>query len=232
VSGEGRLLDLACGTGQITFAMHRSFEEVWAVDQEPDMISVARDRAEESGVRTIRFVTSSAEELRAPAASFELVAIGNAFQRLRRETVARSALRWLRPGGSLALLWSDPPWQGEAPWQQAMSATFDRWMTTMNAHDRVPAGWEQARRDRPDREVLQAAGFQVVGSYPFPVAHQWTPGALVGFVESTSFLSHEVLGDLTDDFDADLRRELASSDPTGQFAQTIDFAYELARRPA
>jgi len=42
---------------------------------------------------------------------------------------------------------------------------------------------------------------------------------------------YEVLGDLADAFEEDLRRELTSSDPTGQLAQTIGFAYELARCP-
>ena len=232
VNGEGRLLDLACGTGQISFAMHRSFEEVWAVDQEPDMIEVGREKAEEAGVRNIRFLTSTAEDLLAPEESFDLVGIGNAFQRLRRETVARNARRWLRPGQYLALLWSESPWHGNAPWQQAMAATFDRWMTKMNAHDRVPTGWEQDRAERPDRDVLQAAGFQVVGSYQFPIAHQWTPEALIGLVYSTSFLSREVLADLADDFEEDLRRDLTSSVPTGELSQTIGFAYELARCPA
>ena len=231
VNGEGRLLDLACGTGQITFAMHRSFAEVWAVDQEPDMIAVGQDHAAEAGAHNIRFVTATAEALVAPEASFDLVAIGNAFQRLRRPIVARNARRWLRPGRYLALLWSQPPWHGDAPWQHAMAATFDRWMTTLNAHDRVPAGWEQDRAERPDREVLEAAGFQVVGSSAFPTPHRWTPDALIGFVSSTSFLSHAVLADRAGDFEADLRRELTSSDPTGLFSETIDFAYELARTP-
>ena len=78
-NGEGWLLDLACGTGQITFAMHASFREVWAVDQEPDMIAVARERAERAGVRNVRFLASTAEDLVAPEESFDLVAIGNAF---------------------------------------------------------------------------------------------------------------------------------------------------------
>jgi ubiquinone/menaquinone biosynthesis C-methylase UbiE len=115
VNGDGRLLDLACGTGQISFAMHNSFEEVCAVDQEPDMITVGRERAEEAGVRNVRFSISSAEDLLAPDASFDLVAIGKAFHRLRRDAVAENARRWLRPGGHLALLWSERPWHGRAP---------------------------------------------------------------------------------------------------------------------
>jgi len=102
----------------------------------------------------------------------------------------------------------------------------------VNAHDRVPPGWEQDRAERPDRDVLEAAGFRMVGSYQFPTAYQWTPEALIGLVYSTSFLSREVLGDLADAFEEDLRRELTSSDPSGQLAQTIRFAYELARCPA
>ena len=43
-SGHGWLLDLACGTGQITFAVSRQFAEVWAVDQEVDMIDVVRGK--------------------------------------------------------------------------------------------------------------------------------------------------------------------------------------------
>jgi 2-polyprenyl-3-methyl-5-hydroxy-6-metoxy-1,4-benzoquinol methylase len=30
--GAGRLLDLACGTGQLSFAVHARFAEVWADD--------------------------------------------------------------------------------------------------------------------------------------------------------------------------------------------------------
>ncbi|HXQ19834.1 MAG TPA: methyltransferase domain-containing protein [Acidimicrobiales bacterium] len=231
VEGGGRLLDLACGTGQISFALHGSFEEVWAVDQEPDMISVGREKAEEAGVRHIRFLTARAEDVVAPEQSFDLVAIGNGFHRVHRELVARNARRWLRPGRCLALLWSWPPDHGEAPWQQAMSATIDRWKIKVKAHDRIPPDWERVRADRPDGVVLQGAGFQVIGSYQFPIAYQWTPEALVGFVYSTSLLSKEVLADLADEFEEDLRRELTSSDPTGQFFQTIEFAYELARSP-
>ena len=228
----GRILDLACGTGQISFALHGYVDDVWAVDQESDMVEVGREKAKKLAVHNICFATSTAEDLVAPEAFFDLVAIGNAFQRLRRETVATNVLRWLGPGRYLALLWSQPPWHGEAPWQQAMSATFERWMTKAYARDRVPPGWEQARAQRPDRVVLERTGFDWVGTYEFPVAHRWTPETLMGFVLSTSFLSAAVLGDLAHEFEEELRRELASGDPTGQFLQTTTSRYELARRPA
>ena len=66
VSGRGRLLDLACGTGQLAFPMRRWFTEVWAVDQEPDMIRVVRARAAAEQARNLQPVLSAAETLSAP----------------------------------------------------------------------------------------------------------------------------------------------------------------------
>ncbi|MGW4985237.1 hypothetical protein ACWERA_55830, partial [Streptomyces mirabilis] len=34
-SGNGRLLDLACGTGQLAFPLRGLFADVWCVDAEP-----------------------------------------------------------------------------------------------------------------------------------------------------------------------------------------------------
>jgi ubiquinone/menaquinone biosynthesis C-methylase UbiE len=230
VRGDGRLLDLACGTGQISFGMRGSFAEIWAVDQEPDMIGFAQRKAVESGVRNITFATSSAQEFVAPGESFDLIAVGNAFHRLPRDAVASKARVWLRPGGYAALVWSQPPWEGNAPWQTAMSAVCDRWMTKLGAHSRVPPGWEQSRNERPDDVILRDAGMQPVGQYQFPTPHEWTPETLTGFVFSTSVLSRAVLGGHADRFAGDLRAEIIAVEPNGRLSQTIDFAYQLARR--
>jgi ubiquinone/menaquinone biosynthesis C-methylase UbiE len=100
--GTGRLLDVACGTGQVTFALGDYFAEIWAVDQEPGMIAVASRKAGDSA--RFRFRTGAVEELDLPAGTFDLVTIGNAFHRLPRDLVAANVRRWLRPGGYLALL--------------------------------------------------------------------------------------------------------------------------------
>jgi ubiquinone/menaquinone biosynthesis C-methylase UbiE len=152
LTGHGRLLDLACGTGQITFAAHAHFAEVWAVDQETDMIEMVGAKATAGGLSHVRTIVSTAENLDAPERSFELVAVGNAFHRLRRQTVATKVRRWLEPGRCLALLWSDLPWHGAADWQQAMATTLDTWRTRTGAtdagprHQTIAFGYELARR--------------------------------------------------------------------------------------
>jgi SAM-dependent methyltransferase len=231
-AGDGSLLDLACGTGLISFALHDRFADVLAVDQEPDMIGVAREKVQAAGIGNIRLLTAAAEDLSVPDESFDLVAIGNAFHRLPRDAVAARVWSWLRPGGWLALVWGGSPWDGEQPWQRVVWTVMERWQTRGRARDRVPAGHELARSQRPDLAVLADSGFCLTGRYEFSVAWEWTPEALVGFMFSTSILSRAALGDLAAGFEDDLRRELSACATAGRLAQRITFTYELAQRPA
>jgi SAM-dependent methyltransferase len=229
--GTGRLLDLACGTGQLGFALQDRFAEIWAVDQEPEMVAVVRDKAQAAGLPQLRAVACAAEDLRAPPGSFDLVAIGNAFHRLPRDAVAASAFQWLRPGGFLALAWGGSPHEDEAPWQRALGEVMDRWQTRAQAHGRVPAEYEQDRRERPDLVILRDAGFEIAGRHQFAAVHDWTPEALAGYALSTSVLSPAALGGRVTEFTADLRRELLAVRPDGRYRQTIIFGYDLARHP-
>jgi len=231
--GSGRLLDLACGTGQVAFALSAAFAEIWAVDQEPGMIDVARDKAAAAGDDAkFRFLTATAEELAAPAGHFDLVTAGNSFHRLPRATVAQRVLDWLRPGGFLALLWGGSPWFGDESWQRALTAAMERWQHRPGADQRIPAGYAEARDTRPDAAILTAAGFEIAGRYSFAISRDWTEAEIAGYLASTSVLSPDALGDHAAEFEADLRRELRAVQPDGRFRQETDFTYDLARRPA
>lgn len=90
VSGGGRLLDLACGTGQIALPLAERFAEVVAVDAEPEFVVYGRAKAAELGVGNIPWRTASAEDVELDG-PFELITIGNAFHRLDRPVVAERA---------------------------------------------------------------------------------------------------------------------------------------------
>ncbi|MFF4258665.1 class I SAM-dependent DNA methyltransferase [Streptomyces sp. NPDC001663] len=231
LSGHGRLLDLACGTGQLAFPLRDRFTEVWAVDAEPDMTEVVRAKAIAAGAAHIRTITASAEELRAEPDSFELIVIGNAFHRLGRAPVAQRAYAWLKPGGYLALCWSTGPWTGPQAWQRALDSMLRKWQDALGASGRVPPGWERARQQDPDREVLSRAGFELSGRHEFSVEHHWTIRELAGYVRSTSFLPPSVLAYRAAEFDADLTAELSRHAAGGRLTEMVSFAYELVRKP-
>jgi SAM-dependent methyltransferase len=232
VSPRGRLLDLACGTGQLAFPLRRWFAEVWAVDAEPDMVELVRAKAAAGGAGEVRAIVSSAETLHAEPGYFDLAVVGNAFHRLDRDLTAGLVLGWLKPGGYLALCWSSTPWTGEDDWQRALEACLDRWMAALGAKGRIPAGWDLVRQRRPDTQVLSDAGFELAGRHEFAAEHRWSVPELAGFIRSTSFLPASVLGDQGAAFDADLAATLGPHSHDGAFPQTVSYIYELARRPA
>ncbi len=234
-SGAGAMLDLACGTGHLSFALHGKFEHVWAVDLEPDMIALVRAKASAAGLTNLRADVSAADDLSVPARSLDLITLGNAFHRLPRRAVAANALRWLRPGGYLALAWGGSPWDGDSPWQRALVELMGHWRARAQAEtrdqDRIPPGYDEARAAAPDLDVLAAAGFELVGRWEFAVRHDWTTDEIVGYLRSTSVLSPRALGPLAPEFEQDVRGELAGHAVGGRLPQQITFAYELARRP-
>jgi SAM-dependent methyltransferase len=229
---HGRLLDLACGTGQLAFPLRQWFAEVWAVDQEPDMVEMVRSKAAAMGAENLRAIVADAETLDAEPDYFDLAVIGNAFHRLDRALVANRVRRWLRPGGCLALCWSSGPSTGEEDWQRTLAAAVDRWRARLGAEDRVPANWDQPRRLRPDSQVLSDAGFEAIGHREFTVEHRWSLPELAGYIRSTSVLPDAVRGDQSAAFDADLAARLGPLSHDGVFTATVSFACELAHKPA
>jgi SAM-dependent methyltransferase len=228
--GTGRMLDLACGTGQVAFALRDCFAEIWAADQEPDMIEVAARKAAAYGsAARFRFLTGAAEDLDLAAGAFELVTVGNAFHRLQRDVVASNVRRWLRPGGHLALLWGGSPADGDEPWQQTLRAVMQRWQDGNGAEHRLPSGYDAARRARPDLVVLAEAGFEPAGETQVGYSRIWTLDQIAGFVASTSILSPAALGDRDQDFDDDLRGELRAHQAGAGLRQFVTVRYELAR---
>jgi SAM-dependent methyltransferase len=232
LSGHGGLLDLACGPGHVAFGLAPHFEEVWAVDQEADMVRVGRAKAERLGVSNIRWVNSPAEDLVAPPGSFALVTSGNAFHRLPRQRVAVKAYEWLAPGGCFALLWGGSPWRDKsAAWQKVFSETFELWTAELAAGDRAPAGLNEARAAKPDLDVLREVGFGTLGRFTEPVVLEWTFDSLVGFVYSTAVLPRAVLKDRAAEFERDLRKRPVEVAGEGPYVQETEFACELGRRP-
>jgi SAM-dependent methyltransferase len=228
--GQGALLDLAAGTGQVSFLLAPYFRTVLAVDQEPDMVALGTEKALSLGTSHVRFLKSPVESVSLPAGAFALVSVGNAFHRLPRDTVASLMSTWVASDGFVALLWSDNPWAGDRPWQRALAAVIRQWQSRLGAENRIPAGYARSRAARTDETVLAAHGFRGLGKFTFPTPHRWTPDSLIGFAYSTSVLAPSVMGTHREAFEADVRQVLEPSVEADGVAGEIPFAYELFSR--
>jgi SAM-dependent methyltransferase len=103
VAPGARMLDVACGAGQIAIPAARAGARVTGVDIASNLIEQARARAQAEGVEA-RFDEGDAEMLAYEDAAFDLVVslIGAMFA-LRPERVAAELLRVCRRGGRIAM---------------------------------------------------------------------------------------------------------------------------------
>lgn len=232
VTGEGRLLDLACGPGRVALALVSSFRELWAIDLEPEMIEVGQKEATQRGVKTIKWMVGRAEDLQAAPASFELITIGDAFHRLDQQLVAKQALEWLQPGCCLVSLGSYGIMDGKEPWQRIVADIVRHWTSRVSPSGNVSAQPQPGSGPDHYERVLRATGFEDVASYPFVEGHDWTIETIIGYLYSTSFCSKKVLGDNSEAFEAALKAALLAHDPSGKYRENKGFGYTIGRKPA
>ena len=229
IGDDASLLDLATGPGRIALDIAGSFARVLAVDAEPEMIAVAERRAAARGIGHITWHVGRAEDLDLPAATLDLITIGEAFHRLEQRGVAASAARWLRPGGCLATLGSDDRFTGDEPWEITLRAVRERWLARA-----FPDGWGRVlpgHVEGPEAQdgVLRDAGF-VLEKHEFERTLELSFEDIVGHLVSTSICSRRALGDDFEAFRSDLRAALGADDTT-RFREAIRWGYTLARMP-
>ena len=98
-----RLLDVACGSGNLAIPAARAGAIVTGVDIAPNLLEQARARAEAEGL-TIQFDEGDAENLPYADAAFEtVVSMYGAMFAPRPELVAAELVRVCRPGGRIAM---------------------------------------------------------------------------------------------------------------------------------
>ena len=101
--------DLAAGTGLLTRVLARHAERVVAIELDPRMATVLRERSPGAGV-----VRGRGEQIPLRRASVDAVLISSAWHWLEPARATPELGRVIRPGGRLGMLWTtaDP----SAPW--------------------------------------------------------------------------------------------------------------------
>jgi 2-polyprenyl-3-methyl-5-hydroxy-6-metoxy-1,4-benzoquinol methylase len=104
VSPGAQVVDLGCGTGQISLPMALHGAQVLAVDVSPAMVAQLQSEARRRGALSLDGLALPIEELALPPGSVDLVVSSYALHHLRDPDKARlvsAVYGWLRPGGRL-----------------------------------------------------------------------------------------------------------------------------------
>jgi len=163
-----RVLDVACGTGQVTrYAASRVGQTgmVTGLDINAGMLTVARATPTDSGAG-IRWIEGSAMAMDVPAASFDVVLCQQGLQFFPdRHAALREIHRVLAPGGRALL----SVWAMASPYNVAVGKAFETCVGIDTA-----TRYRALRALSPDAEALQSmmleCGFQAVQVRPRTVS--------------------------------------------------------------
>jgi SAM-dependent methyltransferase len=224
---RGRLLDAGCGTGYACLPLSTWFEEVVAIDPEPDMLRVATRVAHERGAANVRFLCLRAEDVPPALAPLRLVTFGNSFHWTDRLKVAQTVFPLIAPGGGLVAIASSSVWAGEEPWKAALLETMNAWLGP-GLGRRAGAG---RLPDAPlHQDVLRETPFGEPRVVNVVKRHAWATDTLIGLLYSSSLQLRDMLGNRAGDFERDLRERLMRLAPNDRFVEDIEFTIISARK--
>ncbi|WP_262691988.1 class I SAM-dependent methyltransferase [Kordiimonas aestuarii] len=99
---EMELLEIGCGTGSTALLHAPHVKHIRATDISENMLTIAREKAEATGVTNITFECASVDDLEVANGSLDMVLALSILHLLpNRQDVIRRAYAMLRPGGLL-----------------------------------------------------------------------------------------------------------------------------------
>jgi demethylmenaquinone methyltransferase/2-methoxy-6-polyprenyl-1,4-benzoquinol methylase len=136
IAPDARVLDLACGTGDLAFAAaaRATRGEVLGIDASASMIAIARNRARTEGPHgNVRFAVGDISSLDCESGSADAVTAGYALRNVPDfERVIAEVARVLKPGGSFATLDFYRPesagWRALFLWYLTVAGNWVGWL--------------------------------------------------------------------------------------------------------
>lgn len=100
-----KILDLGCGTGEISTHLAKLGAHATAIDISPELIEIAKKRAVLDGVQDrIQFIAADIEEYQLPRDKFDCVVCFAVLHHVDIQLLAPLIFSWLKPGGTAIMV--------------------------------------------------------------------------------------------------------------------------------
>src|SRR6266566_2671641 len=161
-AADDLVVDLGCGTGQLTLPLAGRVRAAIGMDPEPDMLAQARQAAADQAVTNVTWTIGADTDLPALGAllghrPLAAMTIGQALHWMNHDDLFQAAMPLVRPGGGIAVVTNGAPlWQQDTPWSQALRDCLEQWTGVRLTRT---CGTDKASQRRY-RDSLAAAGFE------------------------------------------------------------------------
>jgi SAM-dependent methyltransferase len=180
---ESRVLEIGCGTGQLSVPLAQHGVKLVAVELGPNLASIARQNL--SGFPGARVEVGGFEDWRLPAEPFDAVVSASAFHWIDPEVRFPKAARALKPGGVLAIVHAHHVKGGTPGFFADSQPCYLRWGLSDDPFFEPPAPEDAPvmypeLEERPEFGVVQRDRFEI------PTRH--TTESYVGWLKTDSLI--------------------------------------------
>ncbi len=227
--GEGDLLDVGCGTGQVALPLSKWFRRVVGVDLSEEMVSFARQAARDQQIDNAEFHVMSGEDISQLPGEFNLVTYGSALHWMDIPKTLAASHSKLVMGGGVAVLGMRSIWGGESDWEQTVVSVVQHWM---GQDRRAGSGTFETsvQLDLSFERALDDAGFVIFESNNVEANYTVDVPFILGHLYTTSYCNRDLLGDDADGFEKELSEALLKLDANGTFSWSPGASYIFAKK--
>jgi trans-aconitate methyltransferase len=228
-SSPRRLLDVGTGTGLVVESLLGRFDDIIAIDNDPDMLAAAEAAlrpALPDGANLVLGQTAAEDFTPPPGWKADLVTICRAFHWLDQPAVLAQLDSQVAPSGAVAIFGDNSFWVATSEWKTAVRSVIQDFL----GEQRRAGTGTFNHHDRPYSEIMQESPFSRVEEVVVPVQRTWTADSILGYLYSTSFAAPHLFGERLDEFDTTARARLADFSDTDTFIEDNEFLIRIGRR--
>ena len=222
------VIDIGCGTGQLTIPLAERAGTVIAVDPLAEMLEAGRARAVAQGLTNIRWLQgdSGAIESLVPLGA-HLATFAASFHWTDRAEVLRSLDRMLGPGAHVVTINDDLDVAAEPDWVPAVGRLRDEFLGTDHTAGTDP--WRKSPVSH--RQIIEASPFAKVQSLHWEWERRLTVDEAVGLQFTYSYSTPAVFGPRAAEFASRARAAILALHPDGTVIEPFRVEVLVAGRP-
>ncbi|MFI7642320.1 class I SAM-dependent methyltransferase [Nonomuraea sp. NPDC049400] len=228
LNGTGRLLDLGCGSGQLTIPLARHVTEAIGVDPEPGMLTEASNKAQTAQVTNVTWAQGSSTDLPGRLGQFRLVTMGRSFHWMDREQVLTALASMVDDDGGIVIANDGCLVRPTTTWQHAVEDIQHRFLGPIPKI--APKNVIDTHTHEPHEMLLARSAFRKLDRVVHKFERTWTPEQIIGYLYSTSLPLRRLLGDQQTAFEQAVTDTLHSLDQEGRFVEPVSLEVLIARK--
>lgn len=223
------LLDVGTGTGLVVKALAGRFDDIIAIDNDPDMLAAAEAalRGQLPDGTKLSFQEATAEAFSPPAGwQADLVTICRAFHWFDQAAVLERLDTQVSSDGTVAIFGDNSFWAATSAWKAAVRSVIQDFL----GEQRRAGCSTFQHHDRPYSDIIRESPFNRVEELTTPVSRTWSADGILGYLYSTSFAAPQLFGDRLDEFDQTVRAALKRFSDIDTFEEENEFLIRIGRR--